>query len=66
MQHGCEKTNVEYELSIQRGFESVCCSKTDLSKIFEYFGKTLVIPGISVTQCPFKKDKIKFSVLYFQ
>ena len=31
------KRNIESGLSIQKGFESVHCSKTDLPKIFEYF-----------------------------
>ena len=40
IQYGCEKRNVESELSIHRELKSVCCSKSDLSKIFEYFRNT--------------------------
>ena len=42
IQYGCEKRNVEFGISNQRGLESLCCSKSDLSKIFEYFRETWV------------------------
>ena len=40
IQYGCEHRNVESEISIHRELKSVCCSKSDLSKIFEYFRNT--------------------------
>ena len=40
IQYGCEKRNFKSKTSDQGELKSFCCSKADVTKIFDYFSQT--------------------------
>ena len=59
IQYGYEKRNVEYEISIQRGLESICGFKIDLS--YTSLEQMLLVLQVFITNSFFHKEILKMS-----